>query len=110
MATACDFWTGSGAFGIEFKVSLTGTTILPWGPVCPSCADPNNADSGCRYYAIYEDHSATFTAPASGSGSLVISVRQAAGLNATQVPALFDQIFVNPVGDTSTDDPAQIPF
>lgn len=78
--------------------------------MCPACADPNNPnhDDGCRYYAEYENHSATFTAPASGVGSLVISVRQPAGLNATQVPALFDQIYVNPVGDTSESDPAQI--
>jgi hypothetical protein len=91
-------------------VPLSGTTILPWAPVCPVCADPSNPDydSGCRYGAEYENHSATFTAPASGSGILIISVRQPAGLNATQVPALFDQIFVNPLGDTSETDPAQI--
>ncbi|KAK4154338.1 hypothetical protein C8A00DRAFT_32853 [Chaetomidium leptoderma] len=111
IATACDFWTGSGDFGIQFQVSLSGVTILPWAPVCPSCADPsNNSDSGCRFGAYYEKHSATFTAPTSGSGSLIISVRQPAGLNATQVPALFDQIFVNPLGDTSENNPAQIPF
>ena len=110
ISTACDFWTGSGDFGIEFKVSLSGLTIIPWGPVCPFCADPANAESGCRYGAYYEKRTATFTSPASGSGSLVISVRQAAGLNAVQVPALFDQIFVNPLGDTSSNNPAQIPF
>jgi hypothetical protein len=91
-------------------VSLSGVTILPWAPVCPFCANPSNSDSGCRFGAYYENHSATITAPASGSGSLVISVRQPAGLNATQVPALFDQIFVNPLGDTSANDPAQISF
>ncbi|KAK3898429.1 hypothetical protein C8A05DRAFT_37990 [Staphylotrichum tortipilum] len=55
-------------------------------------------------------HSGTFTGPASGVGSLIISVRQAAGLGAQQVPALFDQIFVNPVGDMSTSGPAQVSF
>ena len=59
---------------------------------------------------MYEHPSATFTAPASGTGSLIISVRQAAGLNAVQVPALFDQIFVNLVGDTSTGNPSQVSF
>jgi hypothetical protein len=49
-----------------------------------------------------------FTSPATGKGSLVVSVRQAAGLNTMQVPALFDQIFVNAVGDTSDNDPAEI--
>ncbi len=87
------------------------TTVIPWGPVCPQCQNQTYADnSGCRYYAVYEHPSATFTAPASGTGSLIISVRQAAGLNAVQVPALFDQIFVNLVGDTSTGNPSQVSF
>ncbi|KAJ6526531.1 hypothetical protein DFH09DRAFT_1285918 [Mycena vulgaris] len=107
IATACDFWTGSGDFGIQFQVSISGSVILPWGPVCPACqASGPNGD--CRFFAEYENHSAVFTSPASGKGSLVVSVRQAAGLNATQVPALFDQIFVNPIGDTSDNDPAEI--
>ncbi|KAH6650777.1 hypothetical protein F5144DRAFT_557283 [Chaetomium tenue] len=110
LASACNFWTGSGDFGVEFKVSLSGVTILPWAPVCPFCADPNNSESGCRSGAYFEKHNATMTGPASGSGSLVISVRQPAGLNAAQVPALFDQIFVNPLGDTSSNNPAQIGF
>ncbi|KAF8146013.1 hypothetical protein K438DRAFT_1944856 [Mycena galopus ATCC 62051] len=107
IATACDFYTSSGDFGIQFQVSLSASVILPWGPVCPACqASGPNGD--CRFFAEYEDHSAVFTSPASGKGSLVVSVRQAAGLNTTQVSALFDQIFVNPIGDTSEDDPAEI--
>ncbi len=84
--------------------------ILPWAKPCPNCADPNSPgyDAACRSFAIYEDHTATFTAPASGVGSLIISFRQPAGLNAAQVPALLDLIFVNPVGNTDTNDPAEI--
>ncbi|KAJ7813013.1 hypothetical protein B0H13DRAFT_1925804 [Mycena leptocephala] len=97
----------SGDFGIQFQVSISGSVILPWGPVCPACqASGPNGD--CRFFVEYENHSTLFTSPASGKGSLVVSVRQAAGLNATQVPALFDQIFVNPIGDTSDNDPAEI--
>jgi hypothetical protein len=92
-------------------VSLGATTIRPWGPVCPFCANATNAEmSGCRYGAYYETQTATFTAPTSGTASLIISVMQPAGLNTPQVPALFDQIFVNRVGDTSTNDPAQISY
>ncbi|KAH8887235.1 hypothetical protein GQ53DRAFT_328567 [Thozetella sp. PMI_491] len=110
LSTACNFWTGSGDFGIQFQVSLGGTVVLPWGLPCPACADPSNPgyDSACRSYALFEDHTATFTAPASGTGSLVISFRQPAGLNTTQVPALLDLIYVNPVGNTDMNDPAEI--
>ncbi|KAJ6484861.1 hypothetical protein C8R45DRAFT_1099012 [Mycena sanguinolenta] len=107
IATACDFWDGSGDFGIQFQVSISGSVILPWGPVCPAC-QASGPDGDCHFGAEYENHSAMFTAPASGKGSLVVSVRQAAGLNTTQVPALFDQIYVNPIGDTSENDPAEI--
>ncbi|KAF7335908.1 hypothetical protein MSAN_02328000 [Mycena sanguinolenta] len=111
IATACDFWTGHGDFGIQFQVSISGSVILPWGPVCPVCqaSDSPFGDDDCRSFAVYEEQSAVFTSPSSGKGSLVISVRQAAGLNATQVPALFDQIFLNPIGDTSELDPSN-PF
>ncbi|KAJ7920458.1 hypothetical protein B0H13DRAFT_1867537 [Mycena leptocephala] len=104
IATAWDFWTGHGDFGIQVQVSISGSVILPWGPVCPVCqASPSPfGDDDCRSFAVYEEESAVFTSPASGKGSLVISVRQAAGLNAMRVPALFDQIFLNPIGDTST--------
>ncbi|KAF8207364.1 hypothetical protein K438DRAFT_1755412 [Mycena galopus ATCC 62051] len=104
IATACDFWTGHGDFGIQFQVSVSGSVFLPRGSVCPVCqASPSPiGDDDCRSFAVYEEQSAVFTSPASGKGSLVISVRQAAGLNATQVPALFDQIFVNPIGDTNS--------
>ncbi|KAJ6476093.1 hypothetical protein C8R45DRAFT_1077097 [Mycena sanguinolenta] len=105
IATACDFWDGSGDFGIQFQVSISGSVILPWGPVCPAC-QASGPSGECHFGAEYENHSAVFTAPASGKGSLVVSVRQAAGLNTTQVPALFDQIYVNPIGDTSENDPA----
>jgi hypothetical protein len=77
-------------------------------PVCQASASPFG-DFDCRSFAVYEEQRAVFTSPNSGKGSLVISVRQAAGLNATQVPALFDQIFVNPIGDTSELDPSN-PF
>ncbi|KAJ7264549.1 hypothetical protein B0H12DRAFT_1230737 [Mycena haematopus] len=102
IATACNFWSGSGDFGIQFQVSISGTVILPWGPVCPAC-EASGPTGECHFESDYENHSAVFTSPASGKGSLIVSVRQPAGLNATQVPALLDQIFVNPIGDTSED-------
>ncbi|KAJ7239494.1 hypothetical protein C8J57DRAFT_1245925 [Mycena rebaudengoi] len=60
IATACDFWTGRGDFGVQFQVSISGTVILPWGPVCPACqaSGPNGV---CRFFAEYENHSPVFT-------------------------------------------------